>query len=194
MNELEQNFPRPEYSVEKEKPPILYHASVRRDIAEFQPRQETVRDPNEGAVIFATPDRASAARFLVPVDGSWVQQSSFDNVHSIIISDEQRYRSLDKGGAVYSLPSDGFDLEAAEQHPHEWTSKQTVVPIDKVEYDSALEAMINHSVQIYFVDRDTLRRIQAAPDHGRSILQALQSENEKVGKNFVPIPKDEEGE
>jgi hypothetical protein len=31
------------------KPEFLYHASINRNISEFEPRAESIRDPSEGA-------------------------------------------------------------------------------------------------------------------------------------------------
>lgn len=45
------------------RPKILYHASPNRSINVFEPRREKVRDPEEGPVVFATPDKALASAF-----------------------------------------------------------------------------------------------------------------------------------
>ena len=140
--------------------------------------------------MFASDDLASVTRFSVPADDSWTQISSFDGVHTMIISNEERFRLMDKGGAIYSLPSDNFSVEDKEQHPDEWTSKKAIQPTEKIEFDSALDAMLDHKVQVYFTDKDTLTKIQMAEDHGQGILRTLKSENEKLGKNFVPLPID----
>lgn len=172
----------------REKPSVLYHASSRSDIEEFEPRAEKTRDPNEGPVVFASPDKASVTRFLVPTNDSWTQISSFHKVHTIIISDEARFRALDKGGTVYALSSDTFNLTDEKHHPDEWTSRKAVRPKEKIEYPSALEAMLDQSVQVFFVNAEILKKIRESQDHGLSILRTLQSENQKRGKNHISLP------
>lgn len=191
MNKFEQNFPPNEPSREKERPPVLYHASFRRDITELEPRAESVREPKEGPVIFATPDLGRSSRFLVPVDETWTQVSTINGVHLMIISDRERFLAADKGGAIYTLPPEGFNV-TNEEHKDEWTNNAKVKPSDKIEFDSALEAMLSHGVQVYFVDPEILEAIRSSSDHGLSILREQKSENEKLGKNFIKLPSDDE--
>lgn len=190
MSEFERNFFRDNNSLKKEKPEILYHASPRRDIEEFQPRAETVRDPEEGPLVFASPDAKAVTRFLVPVDDSWTQISTFNGIHTIVISDKDRFSRLDKGGAVYSLPPETFTHDETKSK-REWTSKFGVKPTAKLEYTSGLEAMIDNGVQVYFVNEETFKQIRSSKDHGLKILEKIESENKKLGKNFVPISTDQ---
>jgi len=179
----EQNFDSPE---QEEKPPFLYHASPNREINEFEPRVETFRDPEEGPVIFATPDKAYASMFLVPSDDRWTQKSVFDGVNCHIISDKKLFEELDQGGTIYSLPSETFETDPKRSKTgREWTGKKTVSLSDKTPYKSGLEAMIENGVQVYFVDKSTFKKIREAGDHGLSILKSLESENQQRGKNVV---------
>jgi hypothetical protein len=43
--------------------------------------------------------------------------------------------------------------------------------------------MIDNGVQVYFVGKQTFQKIRQAEDHGFSILQTIQSENQKLNKN-----------
>lgn len=157
-----------------EKPPVLFHASRNRDIDIFEPRTEKIRDAAEGPRVFGTPNRAMASIFLVESDDSWVQSGAMDDVPYIIISDEEKFRGLDKGGVVYSLPNDTF-----ENDPHkglkelEWTSKEPVTPVEKEVIPSALEDMVKHGVKVFFVDKNVYAQIQNAPDEGESIVKSL---------------------
>ncbi len=173
--------------IELEKPAVLYHASSNKDITEFEPRAETVRDPNEGPVVFATPDKAGATRFLVPTNDSWTQISTYDGVRTIIISDRERFEAMDAGGAIYAIPSDTFHCDASKSAT-EWTSRVPVRPTGKTEYESAFKAMLDAGVQVYFVDGPTFDAIQNSDDHGYSILKGLQSENEQLGWNHIAFP------
>ncbi len=173
------------------KPSILYHASSNRDIEIFEPRNEHVRDASEGPVVFATPYIESAACFIVKTDDSWTQKSAFNDVQTMIISDKKRFRDIDKGGAIYELPSDNFVNEIRGGASDEWTSRESIKPIDKIVFDSGREAMLKYGVQVYFVDKSTFKKITNADDHGISILRTLQSENQKLNINIKKLPKEE---
>lgn len=169
----------PEEKIEIEKPAFLYHASSTKNREEFEPRNRTVRDPEEGPVVFATPDKAYASCFMVPgVDDSWCQISVFGDIHVMIISDEKRFKNSDKGGGIYILPSETFETDPEKSRTgREWTSKPAVKPIDKIEYKTGLEAMLENGVEVYFVNEKTFEEIREAEDHGLEILKTLKPEN-----------------
>jgi len=165
----EKNFiPKPE------KPPVLFHASRSPDIEVFEPRSEKTRDDSEGPKVFATPSRAMAGIFLVDSDDSWVQSGAKNNEPYIVISDEERFRNLDKGGVIYSLPNDTFENDPEKGlRELEWTSDKPVTPNEKEFIPSALEDMLQNGVKVYFVNKETFERMQKAPDHGESIMNNL---------------------
>lgn len=171
------------------KPSVLYHASANRDIEIFEPRNEHVRDINEGPVIFATPQKDYASCFIVATDDSWVQISGFNNVQVVVISDQSRFEREDKGGAIYELPSDTFVNEIRGSANDEWTSREAVRPIGKEVYELGLEAMLKYGVQVYFVEKYTFEIIKNAKDNGMSILRTLESENKKRDLNTKELPK-----
>lgn len=166
----------------------LYHASHNKDIEILEPRAESVRDPNEGPVVFASHDKALVTCFLVPTDDSWSKISQYRNnnhptLYVMCISDEKRFRELDKGGAIYYLSPEGFFLDESKSNT-EWTSKVSVKPLRKEVYDSGLDAMINNGILVYFCDKATLLDLKKEPwDVARAmnILKSLVSENEKLG-------------
>lgn len=177
-------------SNEVEKPPFLYHASPNNDIKEFQPQAGSVRDPKEGPVIFGARDLALASTFLVEADDSWTERGTFGGAYYFVVSDRDRFKSVDKGGALYVLPNSTFECDLNKgMGDLEWISEQAVKPVDKTVYESALDAMINNGVQVYFIDQGTFLKIQQAEDHGLSILQSLESENQKRGTNIFPLTK-----
>lgn len=157
-----------------EKPPVLYHASKNVGIKTFEPRIGKRRDENEGAQVFATPTKAMATIFLVETDDSWTQSGAMDGVPYIIISDKERFTQLDTGGTIYSLPSDTFetDLEKGLREL-EYTSNEAVEPMDAEHFPSALSAMLENGVKVYFVDKETFENIQTADDHGEEIVKNL---------------------
>jgi hypothetical protein len=173
--------PKPESTVNTKfvKPKVLYHSSWNTEIKQFEPRNEKVRDPLEGPVIFATPDKAYASCFLVPSDDSWVKIGRYSTngipgSWKVVVSDEDRFKQLDKGGAIYHLPSKPFKFHPERNMAEiEWTSTQAVEPTDKEEYGSGLQAMQRQGVDVYFVDEATFEAIKQSDDQGKSIIDSL---------------------
>ena len=167
--ESEKNFqPKPE------KPPVLYHATQSANIERFEPRSIKRRERDDSPMVFATPDKTIAAAFLFPWDDSWVQMGTIEDEPYMVISDEARFRALDTGGYIYSLPSDTFDTDMEKGlRSLEYTSSEAVEPVDEEFHSSALEAMINAGMKVYFVDRATFDEIQSAEDDGRAIISNL---------------------
>lgn len=171
-----------------DKPERLYHASANRTIEEFVPKAEKVRDPLEGPRVFATPDKSVSTTFMAGegdrTDDTWTCKGLFDDVPYMVISDRERFAKLDQGGAIYHLPGETFEMDPEKgMGKWEWASSVPVTPIEKEEHESALDAMLSHGVQVYFVDQNTFTAIGASSDHGLSILQSLESENQKRGVN-----------
>lgn len=171
-----------------EKPPIIYHGSSTPDLEELRPKAERIRDDKEGPVIFGTADKEFASMFLGPrPDDSWSSKGSLGEAYYILIGDEERYRREDKGGVIYELPGEVFEHDSTRGMKTEWVAKKSIAPLKKQQYSSALDAMIESGVQVYFVDEKTLQKfreaIRQAPDHGLSILEDLESENQKRGVN-----------
>jgi len=169
------------------KPSVLYHASPNRDIEVFEPRAESVRDENEGPVVFATPSKAFASCFLVNTNNSWTAISRFNGIQTIIISDRKRFESIDIGGAIYHLSSDTFIHEIRGGGKDEWTSIVSVKPQSKDVFESGLQAMLDLGVQVYFVDSQTFSKISSADDYGYGILQNLESENQRLKSNVQEL-------
>ena len=59
----------------------------------------------------------------------------------------------------------------------EWISTKSVKPTEKEEYESGLEAMLENRVEVYFVDKDTFKRINESEDYGFEILKTLTPKN-----------------
>jgi hypothetical protein len=171
-----------------EKPPLLYHGSSKRGLVLLEPRAIGVRDSAEGPVVFACRDLALATVFMVRMGDRWTQIGTFGGAYHMVISDRARFEQSDRGGSVYVVPSDSFscDLEKGMREL-EWISREPVKPIDVYDYPCALEAMIQHGVQVFFVKPETFQSIQMADDHGLAILQSLTSENQLRGINVLPL-------
>lgn len=136
-----------------EKPLFLYHGSQNKNIRLFEPRAESIRDPTEGNVVFATPHIEYASMFIVSTSDSWTSQGRFNELWYIAISDKNRFLESDNGGAIYSLPSETFETDFSKgMKSSEWISKTPVKPVSKTEYAKGLEAMLAHNINIFFVD------------------------------------------
>lgn len=172
-----------------DKPGFLYHGSSSRNITLFEPRAESVRDPHEGPVIFATPDKTIATMFIISSNNSWTQSGLFREIHYFVCSNEKMFRKLDKGGAIYTFDSGQFENDPNKGlRTKEWTSKIPVKPIAKEEFDSALDEMINAGVQVYFVNEEAFQKIEKSSDHGNEILRNTVSENMKRNQNIKILP------
>ncbi len=55
----------------------------------------------------------------------------------------------------------------------EYVTNESVKPIEKDVYVSALAAMKDNNVNVYFVDESTLTALRLASDHGLEIVQSL---------------------
>ncbi|MFS8159413.1 MAG: hypothetical protein ACMG6E_04210 [Candidatus Roizmanbacteria bacterium] len=147
-----------------------------------------MRSRNEGPVVFATDNEIEASKFIVPSDDSWSQLSRFNDIHVAIYSDRSRFFRNDKGGAIYTLPSDTFSIDQKfSGSSKEWTSKENVKPIEKIEYASGFKCMLTKGVQVYFVSEEILKEIQKAEDHGYSLIKKLTSENTKLNKKVKKL-------
>ena len=174
------------------KPRTLYHGSQDKRIEKLEPRAIGFRDSSEGAVVFAAIDPGFASIFITPtyqygLSGRFCPTCPF----YFVFSDEEKFRNLDKGGSIYFLPIDSFYT-----HPekgvgtNEWVSKEKVKPLFKIDFESSLQAMLNFGVQVFFVTSWGFDQIKLSQDHGKSILEGLQSENEKLQKNYFRVTSD----
>ncbi|MEK7545937.1 MAG: hypothetical protein AAB554_02560 [Patescibacteria group bacterium] len=184
--------PQPQMEPSPERPKKLFHATSNREIEEFHPRAKSIRDPEEGPMVFATPDMALATIFLAP--GRFVRKSgTFNDVPYAVILDKEGFLKADKGGAIYELPPEGFgcrpEIGLGE---NEWTCPTSVKPIGKIDVPSALEAMLEAGVQVFFTDAATVRDIETDEDHGLRRLRAMRSENQERGVNVRELPLDDE--
>lgn len=140
---------------------VLYHGSTNSDIKVLKPRNNHIRDKEEGPVVFATHSLKLASCYLFCWDDSWVHQGiSWKDGNMaeyqviMVISDKKRFYKEDNGGTIYILPSEGFVFD---EHKglgiYEWTHKSSITPILKIDFNSALTAMEKTGVKVYFVEQ-----------------------------------------
>jgi len=160
------------------KPKYLYHASHKRNLKKIKPRNITTPEGfGKGPVIFATSEFAFATQFLVPHDDSWANGGVIGGVLFFVIGDRKRFIEKDKGGSIYSIPSNNF----SKYNKREWISSKSVKTGSEVCFSSGLDAMVTNGVQVYFVDKETYESVQKSQDHGTLIMNKLVSEDEKRG-------------
>lgn len=156
----------------------LYHASPVKGLKAIEPRAETVpEDFDKSPCIFATEYFDFATQFLVPHDDSWANGGAFSDQPFFVISDRERFKKADKGGSIYLVKAKDFVF----YKKREWFSQQPVKVVEETTFSSGLMAMITQGVQVYFTDRKTYKKIQTSADHGLSVLNTLDTENEKWG-------------
>ncbi len=164
------------------KPKVLYVAAQTKGIKELIPTKGNCRDKDEGAVIFATPDKALASIFLIKNhNDSWTNLGYFGETPCVVIKmDKDEFLEKDGGGSIYEVSSDNFNYNPnLGMREKEWTSSKPVKPLKENSYDSALDTMVENGVNVYFVKKKTFENIKNSKDHGLSILSSLTSENQK---------------
>ncbi len=162
-----------------EKPKFLYHSSSNPSLEVFEPKVSGGSGEKYGSKVYATPDKALSSIFLCNVEKPW---SAGVYGNGVLVAKipytREEFIARDTGGAMYTLPSDTFELNEDELGGAEWASSESVTPTEKEEYSSALEAMIENEVQVYFVDDETMLRMKETEDGGIEILKTMQSENQ----------------
>ncbi len=154
------------------RPAVLYHASTDRTITEFEPRNESPRYEGEPRLVFATPHEEVAAMFLVPKTIS-AEMGKYDDVYAVFVNGtEEELDAQDKGGAIYSLPTDTFETDQTiGMGATEWVSAQPVTPLSKTVYSSVRDALRENNVRVYFLSNEMFERVQSNPSHGLELVQ-----------------------
>ncbi len=136
------------------KPEKFYHGSSDRNIEELEPKQKSYRKKEEGELLFASPDMAGATLFLVRMYDNDSSKGYENGTYYYVISNKEKFMELDKGGTIYELPDAHFTLDP-KQWSREWSTKEKVKPLNKIHFDSGLQAMIENGVKVYFIDKET---------------------------------------
>lgn len=155
-----------------EKPKKLYHASPDINVEEFEPRNNSPRYNGETNLVFATPHEALAAMFLAPRDIS-IEIGIYGHKYVIFIeADEPTFIRKDKGGAIYTLPSQSFKTDTVHGMKEiEWYSEIPVNPLSKIVYKTSIEAMDKFGVKRYFVDSQTMKKIRKDPGDALNLVK-----------------------
>src|SRR3989344_8337198 len=158
-------------------PPFLYHGSPTGGLAALNPERRSGRRADEGPVVFATADLPFATMFMSPRrHDDWTRKGAHNGVWFEVVSDRARFLTEDTGGVVYKLSGSGFYQPEGYGMRTEWVSKEPAPVLEELHFPSSLRAMVEHGVQVYFVDAETFARIDASDDHGYAIMQMLEPE------------------
>ena len=132
-----------------EKPPVLYHGSGNRNIKVFEPRENTrQKDGEKKEFVFATDSFVKALPYMFKNESRDFSYSSGQRngvITAVFPLSEQDLRIRDEGGAVYELSGDEFE----EGDGYEWASEKPTNPLNKIEFDSTVDAMIENGVKVY---------------------------------------------
>lgn len=166
-----------------QRPEMLFHGSVCQDIDYLEPRGLTVRQADEGSVVFATPSRALASCFMIPWDDSFATLNVLpDGSLHFTTSDMQRLEESDQGGSIYSLlPHDFSCDENTGLQEYEWTSTVTQQPLHEEKHVSALQAMQKNGIQFIQMSQDEFDDFMQLDYAERS--EVLLMKNGKPAKN-----------
>lgn len=158
-------------------PRVLYHGSPEGGLATLRPEERSSRHPDEGPVIFATDSLPFALMFMSPRrHDDWTRKGCVNGKWYEVIADRERFLAGDQGGVVYALAGEGFYQPEGYGMRAEWVSKSEAPVLEERRFPSSLRAMIEHGVNVYFVDAETFAKIDAADDHGAAIMATLTPE------------------
>lgn len=183
------------------KPQVFFHGSPNRNISILEPRAIKTAKKQEGPIVYATSDMGAASSFFVNWDDSWCNLGGFDfGPFCFVCKDKARFLKGDNGGALYVVLADTFSYLVPSSFFWEnlpdvapvwiWISKEPIKPLTKLEFDSALNTMLQFGVQVFFVDEATFASIQNAKDDGRALLMELErsGKSENHIRNINPKP------
>jgi hypothetical protein len=173
-----------------EKPPKLYHGSPDRNIEVFEPRISKGSGEAYGPLVYASPDLAISSAYLADIPRRWSSGQFGDVPYALITVPRDEFIANDKGGCIYVLPTETFEPDRGLGSA-EWASTVPVKPVEKLEFPSALDAMLDHGVQVYFVTPEQHAQIRSSPDHGLSTLNSMTSENQSRGVNPKALKESE---
>jgi len=153
---------------------FLYHASQIKNLKIIKPQRTLSNNQYIGDFVFATKDIKLATMYLA-TKGLYTLMETDNEPHIVIVSDVKDYLKNDKGGAIYTLPSEGF-IKTPQKglEKYELVSKKAIKPVDIKVYAKSLDAMKEMGIKIYFVDMDTFNKINQ-PNKGQKIISSLKS-------------------
>lgn len=180
---------------------FLYRGSTKKNLKEIHPQINKRFRPEEiklkGKCVHSAEDKKTAAYYTLdlskkdfnPKDtfGYWLD----DNQKIFVISDQVKFKKKDKGGSIYKFKKNKWWRKSTKglHDRGEWITKRKVSPVEEVQYNSTIDAMIDAGVKVYIPPKKLLwqmeKNIDTEVDKGKSLrtsigmLKKIKSENEK---------------
>lgn len=137
----------------------MYHGSPYCNLGIIIPQNNTShRDDNKKAV-YASSNLSYAACYMIAWDDSFVKQiiktnedGDITKVIMIVLESEEEFKRKDNGGTISKLSKKGFQ----NVNGFELVNYEATIPISRTTFSSALEAMENLGVKIYYTKKDVL--------------------------------------
>lgn len=149
---------------------VLYHASQRKNLRVITPQKTLSHDKYIGDFVFATKNKKMALMYLVPKGLATLMNPKGPRPNIVICCRPEVFIKKDTGGAVYTLPSDGFRKTPQEGlMDYEMVNDQPVKPLKHVVYDSVITALTSAQISIKFIDEKTFSELIGHPDQERLI-------------------------
>lgn len=149
---------------------ILYHATQNKNLTIIEPQPTLSLDKYIGDFVFATKIKNMALMYLVPHGFPTLMNPNDKEPNIVISANPVHFKSKDKGGAIYELPSESFiDTPQKGLSEFEMVSTKAVEPISKQVITSTLHALTNAGISIHFVNEKTFNKLIEDPNQQRSI-------------------------
>jgi bifunctional DNA-binding transcriptional regulator/antitoxin component of YhaV-PrlF toxin-antitoxin module len=207
----------------------LYHGTPKKNINILEPRvgvrmgDSLNETKQKGKSIHATTNKQIATGYMLNYDlwGTQLKKRWATTMHGysepklprrckstdpyvVVIGDRAKLKKVDKGGTLFKINKtksfkSAIDRKDKIYGPYEYRSKRRIKPVDKIEYDSAVDAMIDNNMQVYiiskknwkkyikFMDKDSESwKTWRSPDRlSAKFIKTFTSENQKRKKNVV---------
>lgn len=142
----------------------LYHASRKKKIPIIKPQRTLSNNKYIGDFVFATTNRKLAVMYLTPKGFPTLMNPSEKNANIVICAQEKEFIEYDQGGAIYELPVESFNPSPQKGlSEYEMVSQQPVRPLNEVDFNSAITALISAGVTIRFTDEATFKTLIRHP-------------------------------
>jgi hypothetical protein len=135
-----------------EKPKFLYHGTPQKDIESVHPKRKNFQG-EEKEFVFASPDKKAAISYLASGEYSW-SAGIYNNEYFVALPiSNETFKEKDIGGAVHTFDSKNFRTHD-DRKDYEWVSEQEEKPVEKEVFDSALDAIEDAGIKVYFLDSE----------------------------------------
>ena len=136
-------------------PNTLFHGSPYTDIEMIKPKSLANRCKGQ-PIVFASHHIGLASLFMLKHHGKFACGRLPNGDIFYMTDDKRRCITEDHGGAIYVVSATTFFCEAhVSLGVDEWISYAAVKPLSKFTLSSALEAILEFGVKVYFVDKHT---------------------------------------